>query len=71
MPGPLAVCTFCGTEVDPYAHTTYQKESGWSHRREGGGTNALALAQKHDEWACWTCIDKLKAGIPLEQQSLV
>lgn len=67
----MVKCTFCDAELDPRATTTYQKITGWDHPRSGGGTNALALAKRLEEFACYLCIDRQKHGVSLEQQSLV
>lgn len=65
------VCEFCGNNVDPDNRLTYRKVTGWEHPRQAGGTNALALRETHDVFACSPCIDKQRAGIPVGQTSLV
>lgn len=61
-------CVFCGEPVKP--GVDYRKETGWALQREKG-TNALALREAHDEWACWGCIDKMKRGLDVGQGSLM
>lgn len=67
----LARCEFCGEPVDPESTRTYRHVSGWEHPREGGGTNALALREPADRWACSPCIDSQRRGIPVTQESLL
>jgi hypothetical protein len=64
-------CTFCEAPVDPEMPLTYQKVTGWEHPRMAGGTNALALREPHGVYACSTCIDKQRRGIPVGQESLL
>ena len=64
-------CEFCGTEVDPNSRLTYRRVVGWEHPRDAGGTNALALRQIQDRFACFSCIDKQRRGISLGQTTLV
>jgi hypothetical protein len=64
-------CHFCGNEIDTRSHTAYRKKTGWAQNRSGGGTNALALPEEHDEWACMICVDKKKRGIAIEQATLL
>lgn len=63
-------CVFCGALVDPEATTTFRKVIGWEHPRADGGTNAIALRQPVDEFACWSCIDRLRKGLDPLQASL-
>jgi len=64
-------CTFCEREIDPESRMTYRKVIGWERPREGGGTNALTLREPTEVFACWICIEKLRLGIPVEQQALI
>lgn len=63
-------CVFCGEEI-PSIRVGYRKVTGWEHYRDAGGTNALALPERHDEWACEHCIDRQRRGLSVEQQSLL
>ncbi len=65
----LAYCSFCGEEVDRESSRTYRRVIGWEHPRSEGGTNALALREPLDEWACFLCIDKLRRQIAPGQGS--
>lgn len=49
----------------------FRKVSGWERRRTGGGLNALALRQSHDEYACYACIERLQKGISVSQTTLL
>ncbi len=62
-------CTFCDGPVS--ADRDYRKVVGWERNRAAGGTNAIAAREPQDEWACTTCIEKLKRGVTIEQQSLL
>jgi hypothetical protein len=62
-------CVYCGAEID--AASDYRKIVGWERSRSAGGTNAVALREPTDEWACRWCIERLKRGITAEQGSLL
>ena len=64
-------CTFCEREIDPESRMTYRKVIGWERPREGGGTNALTLREPTQVFACSSCIEKLKLGIPIGQPTLI
>lgn len=66
----VVLCVFCGAELDPDAATTYQKVIGWEHPRVAGGTNAVALRQPVDEFACSVCIGRLRRGTAIEQMTI-
>lgn len=63
-------CTYCACIVDSNAVGVYQLAHGWLENRKRGGANTIALAKRDDHYACNDCISKLKAGIPVGQQSL-
>jgi hypothetical protein len=60
-------CVFCGQEVLSPA-TAYRKVTGWERKRDGGGTNALALREPHDEFAHVSCVDRAKVHVPGQEQ---
>jgi hypothetical protein len=62
-------CVFCASIVDSNADGVYEFVQGWARNRKQG-TNAVALQKRMNVFACDICIDKLKAGIPVGQQSL-
>lgn len=63
-------CSFCQCMIDSNGVGTYQLVTGWSPNRKQGGTNAVSLPHRHDEYACPECIDKLRHGIPVGQLTL-
>lgn len=67
----LARCAFCEEPVDADATRTYRRVTGWEHPRTAGGTNALALREPLDEFACSPCIDRQRRGLAPEQESLL
>jgi hypothetical protein len=74
-PSMLAGCVFCANRLHTNQRGTWQHViSGWVpvHRYGGNkrGTNSLTLPRLEHVFACELCIDKLKAGIPLGQQTL-
>ena len=64
-----SVCTYCGEEVNPASRWTYTRIIGW-HRPGNAGGSDISLRKKLDEYACVSCIEKLKAGIPVRQEEL-
>ena len=67
----MVTCKFCGTEVDPDNRLTFREVKGWEQIREQGGLNTLTLRHTTGEFACWSCVDKERRGIPAGQTSLV
>lgn len=59
-------CSICDASLQGW--TVYQKVSGWERWREAGGTNALALREPKQEFACQRCIDALKRGVDPKNQ---
>jgi len=67
-------CTYCGREVDPRAQSTYRRVVGWERKafaasRRGGSD--ITLREPRDEYACPTCVDRLQAGVSVNQESLL
>jgi len=62
-------CVYCNRPVT--IDHDYRKVIGWERHRSGGGTNALAVREPQDEWACSECVSKLKRGVTMEQTSLI
>lgn len=52
----MFVCAFCQEHINPNARNTYRRVTGWEHRRDAGGTNAVALRETHEEFAHSSCI---------------
>jgi hypothetical protein len=63
----LLVCVFCGEPITS-VRTSFRKVTGWERHRDAGGTNALALREPTDEWACWACVDRQRHGVAPMQQ---
>lgn len=66
----LIHCLFCSREIAS-VQQAYRRVVGWEKPRRGGGTNALAVRQPTDVFACSICIDKLRRGIDPKQASLL
>jgi hypothetical protein len=69
-------CHFCGRELDPASPSTYRRVTGWERhglRRPGGGRGGsdISLRELKHEWACSTCIDRLKSGVSPAQEELL
>ena len=68
-------CTFCGTPLDPGSRYNWQRIQGWERKahmsstRRGGSD--ISLREHVNEFACDTCIRKLKSGISPGQDSLI
>ena len=68
-------CKYCGTELDPGSRYIWHRIQGWekkafaSSTRRGGSD--ISLREQLDEFACDTCIRKLKSGISPGQDSLI
>ena len=64
----LVSCYFdCGRRLDPTANTTYRRVSGWERKvrvRATGtkGGSDISLRELGDEFACFTCIDKIRTA---------
>ncbi len=67
-------CNFCETPVDPTSPSTYRRVKGWEHKspaasRRGGSD--VVLRELADEFACFSCIERLRSGLSVEQGSLL
>lgn len=73
MPDPA--CVYCGRNVDPNQPYTYQRVSGWEHKAYSasrrGGSDIVLREPVPDMFACQFCIDKLKAGVNVAQETLL
>jgi hypothetical protein len=72
----MFVCIYCGTSVDPTARTTWQRVIGWQRMagvRASGkhGGSDIALREAVNEWACPTCIVRVRNGVDVGQGSLL
>lgn len=66
----LRNCVYCQCQVDSNAIGIFQLATGWLMNRRSGGANTIAMPKRQDFYACAECIDKLRHGIPVGQQSL-
>jgi len=55
-------CPFCGQPIDPANPYNWQRVSGWTQKRKGGGTNAIALRKTEQEFAHPACVVLAKDG---------
>lgn len=75
-PSMLVHCAFCADRLHSNMRGTWQHVvGGWVPIKRHGtdnqrGTNSLTLPKMEHVYACEACIDKLKKGVPLGQQSL-
>lgn len=72
----LAVCHYCGNDVDPLSRTTYRRVVGWERKagvRASGshGGSDITLRELLDEYACPGCIQLLRSGVAPAQESLL
>lgn len=65
-----ATCVYCADQLDTSATGVFQLARGWLENRRRGGANTIALAERLPKYACGICIDKLRSGIPVGQQTL-
>lgn len=66
-PSRIANCKGCGKYVDTESFGTWQLATGWvpcKRRGKAQGINQLIHADRHYEFRCEPCFERLKAGIP-------
>lgn len=68
-------CVYCHTLVDPNDHGVYQRITGWEKKAfafaRRGGSDIVLRESTPDVFACQFCIDKLKAGVNVAQETLL
>jgi hypothetical protein len=73
MPDPA--CVYCHTHVDPSDPSVYQRVTGWERKAfaftRRGGSDIVLREPVTDTFACLYCIDKLKAGVNVSQETLL
>jgi hypothetical protein len=47
-----------------------QRVQGFEKPRREGGANQIVLRETLNEWGCWECVNKLRAGVPIDQPGL-
>lgn len=55
-------CHECQKEIDVRSPRVWQQVIGWERKRNGGGTNHIALRKPQPVWCCAECIDLKLAG---------
>lgn len=69
------VCIYCGHTVEPSHHGTFARVIGWERKGYGdsrrGGSDIVLREPVPDMFACQFCIDKLKAGVNVAQETLL
>lgn len=64
----------CGTEIDPTDRYVWRRVTGWEHRastmgsRRGGSD--ITMREPTGEFACDTCVRRMKAGINPRQEGM-
>jgi hypothetical protein len=70
-----ARCHYCGSAVDPFARSTWQRVHGWQRRALSGtsrrGGSDIAVREAREQWACDECVRRLQRGVAPRQGSLV
>jgi hypothetical protein len=66
-------CALCGQPVEPTARTTFQRVSGWERKalsasRKSGSD--IVLREPRDEFAHGHCVERVRSGVPVAQESL-
>lgn len=69
-PSRQAPCHFCGSIIDTAAAGNFQRVTGWAKIRHAGGLNNVWLPERSLSWACRGCIDRLSAGVSIDQGAL-
>ena len=68
-------CVYCHTNVDPAANGTFTRVVGWERKgyseTRRGGSDIVLREPVPDVFACQFCVDKLKAGVNVSQESLL
>lgn len=65
-----AACFHCQSPLDINSPGTYTLTVGWTRQRAQGGTNQVTLAEHMRVWCCRDCIDRLRAGVGIDQLAM-
>ena len=69
------VCVYCHHSVDPSDPGVYQRVIGWERKAfaasRRGGSDIVLRENMVDTFACQFCVDKLKAGVNVSQETLL
>jgi hypothetical protein len=64
-------CALCGNPVQSDAVGVFRKTTGWAEQRgASGGANAVALPERHDQWAHGMCVKREARGVSARQPAL-
>lgn len=56
-------CYFGGGEIDVTADGNFERVMGWCKNRSAGGSNAVAVPERLNVWACSRCIERETQGL--------
>lgn len=70
----MSTCVHCAAEINP--QTDYRRVLAWERKaqsasRRGGSDIVLREPTGVDLWSCMFCIERLKRGVSVEQESLL
>lgn len=67
-------CFYCNEPVDPTDGTNYRRLVGWERKAPLGtsrrGGSDIVLRRHTDDYACFGCVEKLRAGLDTNQRGL-
>jgi hypothetical protein len=68
-------CVYCKDPVDPEDKSVYRRVEGWERRplasSRRGGSDVVCREHVVDVFACWLCVDRLRAGVSPQQETLL
>jgi hypothetical protein len=67
-------CTLCNEPVDPTSTTTLQRVVAWERRAIGDTRKSgrdIVLREHRDEFAHSRCVEKVRSGVPIAQESML
>ena len=72
MSGVEVGCFYCGEPVVP-RRSSWRRIHAWERKagraRKGGAD--VAAREYHDLWACDRCVDRIRHGVGVRQESLL
>lgn len=67
----IVKCDKCKRDIDDRAETVWNLVEGWEKKREGGGTNYLALRKTKEQFRCNACMTLLLEGLDPGQSRII
>ena len=64
-------CDKCERDIDDRTETVWNLVEGWEKKRDGGGTNYLALRKPKEQFRCNPCMTLLLEGLDPGQSRIV